>query len=205
MAFIRTTAPPEARGDTRAMYARQQARFGYVPNYARVFCDRPEVMRLWADLLSGIRRHVEPRRFELVTLAAALELGSSYCTLAHARVLGERFLSEAELRAVAAGEPGSLSEAEQAMMALARKVVADASSVTRQDVEALRAHGLAEDEIFDVVAVTAARCFFAKLVDALGAQPDATFLELGPQLCERLTVGRPIAAEEPERLEEEVA
>ena len=88
------------------------------------------------------------------------------------------------------------------MMDLARKVVADASSVTRQDVEALREHGLAEDEIFDVVAVAAARCFFAKLVDALGAEPDATFLELAPDLRALLTVGRPISGEEPERLGE---
>lgn len=200
MAFIATTAPDEARGDARAMYARQQARYGYVPNYAKVFCERPDVMKLWADLLSGIRRNVDPRRFELVTLAAAVELGSSYCSLAHARVLAEEFLSEGELRAIAAGDSSSLSEAELAMMALARKVVADSSSVTRQDVDALRERGLAEDEIFDVVAVAAARAFFAKLVDALGAQPDATYLQMETRLREMLTVGRPIAREEPKRL-----
>ena len=192
MAFITTTAPEEARGDARAMYARQQERYGYVPNYAKVFCDRPDVMKLWADLLSGIRRNVDPRRFELVTLAAALELGSSYCSLAHAKVLSEKFLSEAELRAIAAGDSDSLSEAEVAMMALARKVVANSSAVTREDVDALRESGLAEDEIFDVVAVAAARAFFAKLVDALGVQPDATFLQMESELRDALTVGRPI-------------
>ena len=201
MAFIRTTAPGDATGEARAMYARQQAHFGYVPNYARVFGDRPDVMKLWADLLSGIRRNLDPRRFELVTLAAALELGSSYCALAHAKVLGEKFLSEAELRAIAAGDAGALSQAETAMMALARKVVSDSSSVTREDVEALRRRGLSDDEIFDVVAVAAARAFFAKLVDALGAQPDAAFLQMERELRELLTVGRPIASEAPTALE----
>jgi uncharacterized peroxidase-related enzyme len=183
------------------MYARQQARYGYVPNYAKVFCDRPEIMELWANLLSGIRRNVDPRRFELVTLAAALELGSSYCSLAHAKVLGDKFLSQDELRAIAAGDGSSLSDAEVAMMSLARKVVVDSSSISCEDVDALRSSGLSEGEIFDVVAVAAARTFFAKLVDALGAQPDATYLEMERGLREALTVGRPIESEEPKRLE----
>jgi uncharacterized peroxidase-related enzyme len=201
VAFIKTTAPDEASGDARAMYARQQERYGYVPNYAKVFCDRPDVMNLWADLLSGIRRNVDSRRFELVTLAAALELGSSYCSLAHAKVLGEKFLSEEELRSIAAGDTSTLSETEVVTMALARKVVADSSSVTRKDVDALRENGLSEDEIFDVVAVAAARAFFAKLVDALGTQPDSVFLQMQSGLRELLTVGRPIAEDAPTRLE----
>jgi len=201
MAFIEPTSFRETTGDARAMFERQQARYGYVPNYAKLFGDRPDIMDLWADLLSGIRRHVDPRRFELVTLAAALELRSSYCSMAHARVLREKFITQEELEAIAAGDHGALSEAEAAMLDLARKVVADASSVTRHDVERLRAAGLGEAEIFDVVAVAAARAFFAKLCDALGAQPDSAFLEtLDEPLRERLAVGRPISAAALERL-----
>ena len=140
--------------------------------------------------------------FELVTFAAARELGSSYCALAHARVLQEKFLAPEEMLELAAGNHDSLSEAEAAMMNLARKVVADASSVTREDMEQLRRTGLREEEIFDVVAVAAARAFFAKLVDALGAEPDASFMEMEEDLRARLTVGRPIALEETERMEE---
>jgi uncharacterized peroxidase-related enzyme len=197
MAFIETTPPDETTGQARAMLERQQKHYGYLPNYARVFADRPDVMDLWADLLAGIRRHIEPRRFELVTFAAALELKSSYCALAHGRQLQERFLSPEEMRALAAGDASALSEAEVAMMELARKLVADASSVTQEDVDRLRRAGLRDDEIFDVVATAAARCFFAKLCDALGALPDAGFMELDASLRERLTVGRPVATGEP--------
>jgi uncharacterized peroxidase-related enzyme len=203
MAFIETTAPHDTKGKARATLLRQQRRYGYVPNYAKVFTDRPDIMDLWADLLAGIRGHVESRRFELVTFAAALELRNSYCSLAHGRVLQEKFLSGAEMNALAAGDHGAFSEAEAAMMDLARKVVADSSAVTREDVERLRRSGLVEEEIFDVVAVVAARCFFAKLVDALGAEPDVSFLEMEEGLRERLTLGRPIASEGAMRIEEE--
>jgi uncharacterized peroxidase-related enzyme len=200
MSFIETTPPDQTTGQARAMLERQQRHYGYVPAYARVFADRPDVMDLWASLLAGIRRHVEPRRFELLTLAAALELKSSYCALAHGKVLHERFLSLEAMRALAAGDTRGFSEAEVAMMDLARKVVADASSVTQQDVDRLRQAGLRDDEIFDVVATSAARCFFAKLCDALGALPDPAFLELDDELRQRLTVGREISSEAPDRM-----
>jgi uncharacterized peroxidase-related enzyme len=200
MAFIETTHANETEGTARAMLERQQKHWGFVPNYAKVFSDRPDIMNLWADLLAGIRRHVEPRRFELVTFAAARELGSSYCALAHGKVLSDRILSGDEMRALAEGDRAAFSELENAMMDVARKVVADASSVTQEDVERLRRGGLGENEIFDVVATAAARAFFAKLVDGLGAPPDSSFLEMEEGLRDRLTVGRPIATEAVERM-----
>jgi len=39
-------------------------------------------------------------------------------------------------------------------------------------------------------ATAAARCFFSKLLDALGVQADSTFNDLDPTLREALTVGR---------------
>jgi hypothetical protein len=60
---------------------------------------------------------------------------------------------------------------------------------------ASRSHGYQDEEIFDVAATAAARCFFSKLLDALGVQADSTFNDLDPTLREALTVGRPIAHE----------
>ena len=85
------------------MYARQQKHWGYVPNYAKVFCHRPEVMRRWAQLLAEIKRPMDKRRFELVTFVAAHELRSSLCTLAHGKTLIEFFSAE-DVMAMARGE-----------------------------------------------------------------------------------------------------
>ena len=79
------------------------------------------------------------------------------------------------------------------MMAFAGKVALSADRVTARDVEELRSHGYRDEEIFDLAAAAAARCFFSKLLDALGAQPDAAFRDLDPALREALTVGRPVA------------
>ncbi len=192
MSYLETIDPELAEGDVAAMYQRQQAHFGYLPNYARAFSHRPEVMASWAALQATIRRQVSPRRFELVTLAAARALGNTYCTLAHARALAQLLGMDATL-AVVADEEGVLSEAERAMMAFAAKVARRAPEVCAEDIAVLRRHGLGDDEIFDIVAVVAARAFFTRLLDGLGVEADAAFRELPDALTGPLTVGRPIA------------
>ncbi|MEX0732091.1 MAG: carboxymuconolactone decarboxylase family protein [Aquisalimonadaceae bacterium] len=188
MSYIQTTTEEQAAGDVLQMYERQQARFGYLPNYARVFCYRPDVMASWAALLGSIRRHVDPRRFELVTLAAARALGNIYCSLAHGKALAELLTME-DAQAMANGiGPHTLTDAERVIMSFAGKIARDARTVTAEDISQLRAHGLADDEIFDIVAVAAARAFFTKVLDGLGAEPDAALQEMDSGLRRALTV-----------------
>lgn len=198
MSFLHTTPPEQATDEVRAMYERQQAHYGYLPNYARVFCYRPDVMASWAALLATIRRHVEPRRFELVTLAAAHSLGNSYCALAHGQAL-TALVGTQDVQAIAEGrEPRTLTDAEREMVAFARKVAGHAESVTEPDIDRLRTAGFADEEIFDIVVTAAARAFFTKVLDGLGVEADAAYREMTPRLRDALTVGRPIAAEAPE-------
>jgi len=207
MAFIRTIPPSQAQGALREMYARQQGTYGFVPNYAKVFCYRPEVMDRWAGLLSAIRRTVEPRRFELVTFAAAHALRNSYCSLAHGKAL-TAFLGEDDVRALADQQGSdSLSPAEKQMVRFARKVATDASSITQDDITALRRYGFADDEIFDIAAVAAARSFFTKILDSTGAEADIGHAGMKTALRKSLTVGNPITQRESEVLpiEEEQA
>ena len=86
-----------------------------------------------------------------------------------------------------------LDPTDVAVMDLAEKVAADATTVTRADLERLRELGLSEEEIIDVVLAAALRCFFSKTLDALGIQADSRYAELDPSLREALVVGRPIA------------
>ena len=161
-------------------------------NYERAFAAHPEIYAAWQQLNGAIKARMDPRRYELVTLAAARRLRSSYCSLAHGAVLVDRFYTSSELTAIARGR-GGLDEVDRAVTDLAEQVVDDATSVTQADVDRLRALGLTGEEVTDVVLAAAARCFFSKTLDALGVQPDSSYRELEPELRERLTVGRPIA------------
>ena len=192
MAFIDTNHAAELEDEVRAMYARQAAHYGYVPNYAKVFCHRPEVMRLWAQLLSGVKRHMDKRRYELTTFAAAHALRSTLCSLAHGKALTEFFSAE-DIQAMARGKtPNSLSAGDVALMAFARDVARDATKVTSGQIEQHKQHGFTDGEIFDIAAIAAARAFWTKVLDALGVEADAAYRELDGEFRQALTVGRPI-------------
>jgi alkylhydroperoxidase family enzyme len=73
-------------------------------------------------------------------------------------------------------------------------VAADATTVTQEDIDRLRALGLSDGEIFEVVLAAAARSFFTKVLDATGTLADTHYNELDPELRDALSGARPIAA-----------
>jgi uncharacterized peroxidase-related enzyme len=196
MTFTETVAPEQAQGAVADLYESDRANFGFLPNFTRAFSLRPDVYAAWRALNGAIKGNMDLRRYELATLAAARRLRSSYCALAHGTVLAEQFLGAQEVEAVVADHRAAgLDEVDVAVMDLADKVAADATGVTEADLDRLRALGLPDAEIFDVVLAAAARCFFSKVLDAVGVPPDGKYADLEPGLREALTVGRPIAGD----------
>jgi alkylhydroperoxidase family enzyme len=161
-------------------------------NYERAFEARTDVYAAWGELLAAIKANMDLRRYELATLAAAQRLRSSYCSLAHGKVLIERF-DEPVLQIATDRSEAGLDDVDLAVMDLAERVVDDATAIAEADLQRLRDLGLSDEEIMDVVLTAAVRSFWTKTLDALGVQPDASYNELEPELREALVVGRPIA------------
>ena len=196
VAFIETVPVSDATGEVAELYRLNQEDWGFVPNYAKVYSRRPGVLMAWGELIGAIRRNIDGRRYELATIAAARALRSSYCMLAHGPRLAGNYASTAEATAICGDfRTADLSDADVAVMSYAEKIVRDATSVTQDDIDELRRHGLTDDDIFDVAVTAAARCFFSKVPDALGAAPDATLGEIDPAFRDALVVGRAISEE----------
>jgi len=192
--FIETVPEDEAPDELRELYAADRERFGFLPNLTRAFSPRPRAYAAWVGLNGAIRAGMDERRYELATLAAARRLRSSYCCLAHGKLLASRFMEPELVRAIAADHrQAGLDEVDVAVMDLADRVADDATSVTRADVDRLRDLGLSDADVLDVVLAASARCFFSKTLDAVGAEPDSAYRDLDPALRDVLTVGRPIA------------
>lgn len=194
MTFIQTIPEELAEGDVKKMYEENKADFGYLPNYVQAFSLRPDVMAAWGQFLGTLNRHMDARRYELVTLAAARALHSSYCMLAHGTVMLQDLFSPEQLTRIAQDyQTAVLTPAEVAMMTYAEQIVLDATVVTQAHIDTLHQHGFTDTEIFDITTTAAARCFFSKTLDALGAAPDEAFMALDETLRQSLTVGRPIS------------
>src|SRR5690606_40757411 len=77
----------------------------------------------WEGLAGAVRTAAGTCRYHLATLGAARGLRSSYCSLAHGKVLAERVVGEAGLRRLLDGEEGDGVDAtDLAVVALAEKV-----------------------------------------------------------------------------------
>jgi uncharacterized peroxidase-related enzyme len=113
--------------------------------------------------------------------------------LAHGAVLlrKEIFTNE-QVEAIARDyRHAGLTPAEVAMMAFAEQVTANATGVTPDDIAGLRRHGFSDPEILDIALTAAARCFFSKMLDGVGAVPDDAFMGLEAGVRQALAVGRP--------------
>lgn len=78
MSLIKTIPAEQAQGRVLEQYNAALGGNGYIPNYLQAFSMRPEVYDAWGSLLGSIRSKMRLRRYELVTLAAAMALGCTY-------------------------------------------------------------------------------------------------------------------------------
>lgn len=192
--FIDTTPESAAEGALAEWYRSQRGSWGFLPDFAGCFSTRPEVAKAWAGLNLTIRGGMDRRRYELATIAAARALRSTYCTVAHASFLRDACGDEATVEALALAPDGStLSGQDAAVYAFATKVARDASTIEQGDVDALRAAGLTDADVADVVFAVAARAFFTKVLDGLGARLDrATAETFAPEVLQAMVVGNPV-------------
>lgn len=192
--FIDVVSEDAATGALADYYRQQRDAWGFLPNYAAAFAGRPDVAHAWNVLNATIRDGMDRRRFELATIAAARALHSTYCTTAHSMVLRDVCQDDATVRLIAADPSGqSLGPVDRAVFEFATKVATDAASVEQADIDRMRATGLSDADVADIAYAAAARSFFTRVLDALGAQLDPqTAAAFVPELRESMIVGRPV-------------
>src|SRR4029450_8997936 len=112
--------------------------------------------------------------------------------LAHGAVtLQSQIFTGAQLEAIARDyHQAGLAPAEVAMMAFAEKIAGSAYTVTADDVESLRRLGFSDTAAPDIPFAAPAPCFFSKVLDGVGAEPDQVFSNIDENVRRALVVGR---------------
>jgi uncharacterized peroxidase-related enzyme len=136
---------------------------------------------------------MDVRRCELATIAAARVLQTTYCSVAHGRILRDRFYDDDTVVRIARDHhDAGLDEVDVAVMDFAEKAAREPHAIRADDVDRLRDLGLDDRDILDVVLAVAARCFFGTVVEALGAPADTELSDgMSAPLLDLLVVGRP--------------
>lgn len=191
--YLETISDDQATGRIAEIYAGQKARMGFVMAASRCFTARPDLLPIYNDFIDQVRAgfSLSTRDWRLITLIAAKHVPSTYCSYVYGKQLVEDFGSKEAVLAVHRNfRDAGLSPRDVAMLAYAEKVARNASAITEADIGRLRRVGFTDCNIADIALCAAFRCFVARFFDAVGAGPEATFIDDDEDLRAALTVGK---------------
>ena len=170
--------------DLRARILDVQAKAGFVPNVFLAFSHRPEEARAffaWHDALllkedSGLSK--AEREMIVVTTSGANDC--LYCVVAHGAIL-RVYSKQPQLADQLATNyrKADISERQRAMLTFALKVSHDSANIVEADLEALRAHGFSNEDIWDIGAITALFGLSNRLANLISLRPNDEFYLLG--------------------------
>lgn len=191
--FLRTTGEEEADGRIAEIYARQKAQIGFVMAATEAFTARPDLLPIYTDFSDQIRSgfSLGLREWRLITLIAAKHTPSTYCSYVYAKqLIGDLGSKEAVIAVQRDFRTAGLSEKDVEMLSYAEKIAKDASQVSQSDIDRLRSVGFADHEICDIALCTSFRCFVGRFFDAVGAGPEASFIDEDEAFRTPMTVGK---------------
>jgi uncharacterized peroxidase-related enzyme len=193
--FLETVAEKDATGKIAEVYRKEKSHAGFVPESARCFTTRPDLLPLFDAFFDGVRSgfSLGAREWCLITLIAAKHINSTYCSHVYSQRLTTMLGSKDSVLAIQRDyRNAGLPDKDVAMLSYAQKVATDAHRVAQADIDRLRAGGFTDQQICDIALCASFRCFISKFVDATGAIPEPAFVDGDETFRSAMTVGRKI-------------
>ncbi len=155
MTLLKTTPPEKADGKLKELYGVTEMVFGAVPNNVRLLGVSPAVLENAIDMVQYYTEHPTLRRpFQaVVRMMVSRQCKSPFCENLNTNMLMQGGMTPEQIEACKADpENAPLDEKEKSLLKFVLKATKDPHSVVAQDVEALKALGWSEQDIFDAVA-----------------------------------------------------
>jgi uncharacterized peroxidase-related enzyme len=167
--------PHDIRGQILAV----QEKTGFVPNVFLALARRPDEFRAFfafhAALMDSDDGLSKAER-ELIVVATSAVNQCLYCVVAHGAILRIRAKDPLIADQVAVNPAkADLSDRQRAIVDFALRVAADSASITEGDLDAMRARGFSDDEIWDIGAITALFALSNRYANFAGIRPNEEF------------------------------
>jgi uncharacterized peroxidase-related enzyme len=148
---------------------------GRVIPYYRAYSVSPRPLHAHLDFYGavGAPGTLSKLRKEMIATAVSADNGCEHCTQLHGGFLGKLTPDKALVRALMT-DPASapLESADRALIAYALKLTRTPREMRPIDVEALRAAGFSEEEIFEAAFLTAYFNYTNRVAEGLGVEPE---------------------------------
>ena len=176
MAFVRQIESTDATGELREFYREMEEIAGGVPNIVKLSSLKVAAIRAAQDLYQSVLYHdsgLTMLEKEMVaTLVSALN-GCAYCVEHHGAAIAELSGSTNDASWVAfAYRQANVDERGAALLSFAEKLTMSSSSMQRSDIDELRAAGLSDEDVVDLVQLVAYFNYTNRIATALGVDPE---------------------------------
>ena len=191
--YLQTIGEEEATGRVAEIYAAQKSQMGFVMATAKSFTPRPDLLPIYTDFIEKVRAgfSLGVREWRLITLIAAKHIPSTYCSYVYGKQLIADLGSKDAVMAVQRDfRNAGLTDRDVEMLAYAEKITRDASKVSQTDIDRLRAIGFTDQQICDIALCASFRCFVSRFFDAVGAGPEAVYIDNDAEFRTTMTVGK---------------
>lgn len=159
------------------------AKTGFVPNVFLALARRPDELRAFMAYHDAVMERdsgLTKAEREMIVVATSGANDCSYCVVAHGAILRLRS-KQPQLADQLAIDPAKadITARQAAMIGFALKLATHPASVTTDDHDQLRDHGFADDDIWDIGAVTALFALSNRMAHLTSMRPNDEFFTLG--------------------------
>lgn len=156
-----------------------QEKTGFIPNVFLALAHRPAEMRAFFDYHNALMEKeggLSKADREMIVVATSAENDCQYCVVAHGAILRIRARNPLIADQVAINyHKADIDERQRAILDFAIKMVHESHAVNEADFEALRGHGLDDEEIWDIAAITALFGLSNRMANFLSMRPNDEF------------------------------
>jgi uncharacterized peroxidase-related enzyme len=183
--FSRFGEMPEAElpDDIREIYEENQAKIGFVPNVFRAYSRRPEHFRAFMhyhDVLMRGESGLSRAEREAIVVAVSSENRCQYCMTAHGaalRVIGKDPILADQI--ANNWRTADLPERLRHILAFASLGNESGGPIADGEIEAMRAAGFSDDDVWDIAAIAAFFGFSNRMAEFMNMRPNAEFYRMG--------------------------
>lgn len=168
--------------DIREVILAVQEKSGFVPNVFLAFARRPAEFRAFFafhDALMDSNDGLSKAERELIVVATSARNRCLYCVVAHGAILRIRMKNPHIADQVAVNPAkADLSDRERAIVEYALLVAEDSAAVTDAHLDAMRAKGFSDDEIWDIGAIASLFALSNRYANFTGMRPNDEFYSM---------------------------
>ena len=168
--------------DIRERILAVQEKTGFVPNVFLALAYRPSEFRAffdYHDALMDKESGLTKAEREMIVVATSAQNDCQYCVVAHGAVLRIRAKHPLVADQLATNyRKADITQRQRAMLDFAIKVCNESSAVSDKDIEVLEAAGFSEDDVWDIVAITAFFAMSNRLANAIEMEPNNEFYNM---------------------------